>query len=601
MSRPPLHHRIVAGVMQAIGRVGDAWNRLIYPVEATVSRLGEGLSGAFDSFAEFEAIVVRAVALVFWPFFAIARLLGRLVPAALPSSLSTAFHSVIHFAVECAERLNLDRVLFAAVWLLTPVWWPVATLLGWAYAWLSTRRPRELALAVPAVAMASVFGFVAVEASWQGRDDIVQRYQVAARQAAEDGQSQRAEFLERKLEQLGVDTRRNAYLAAIRQEDEGDLQDAYERMSALAPSDRVGYTAAHAWLAHHLAIDEELVPEMDKKERLTLAEKHLDLLHEQEIRSVGLAQLRAFVYSQSGRNKQAEEALRPFASEQISPAAARLRLLATLRDTEAAKEQARAFLRLLERERRSGPLQGEMYEAWLLAAELTDDAQQLELAITSWLKAEPEEERPRVLLGALRREQTQDLIKDPTASPIRVAELIYEAASLPCPKLWPTVQLARISGSDQPSYRETRVWELILEHDDVPRELLNAVTMRAAQGGVIPIARKGFASLIDRGEADDVVWNNYAWTLLQEPDPQPEAAMEAVSEALSISPNDYRFRETRGQTLIALGRWSEAVEDLEYALNGMPDSEGIHLSLARAYDALSEPGLAEVHRRRADR
>ncbi|HJQ81926.1 MAG TPA: tetratricopeptide repeat protein [Lacipirellulaceae bacterium] len=88
--------------------------------------------------------------------------------------------------------------------------------------------------------------------------------------------------------------------------------------------------------------------------------------------------------------------------------------------------------------------------------------------------------------------------------------------------------------------------------------------------------------------------------MLQEPDGDIDDALEAVNEALEIRPDEFRFRETRGQVLVRLGRWQEAVQDLEYAANGMPESRDIHRSLAKAYDALGEKQLAQVHHEHAE-
>ena len=64
--------------------------------------------------------------------------------------------------------------------------------------------------------------------------------------------------------------------------------------------------------------------------------------------------------------------------------------------------------------------------------------------------------------------------------------------------------------------------------------------------------------------------------------------------------DDFRFRQTRGQILLRLERYQEAVNDLEYALNGMPDVPTIHQSLSKAYDALGNRQLAAFHQRNAN-
>jgi predicted Zn-dependent protease len=80
-----------------------------------------------------------------------------------------------------------------------------------------------------------------------------------------------------------------------------------------------------------------------------------------------------------------------------------------------------------------------------------------------------------------------------------------------------------------------------------------------------------------------------------------ENALAAVNKALEISPDQFRYRETRGQILVRLGRWKDAIQDLEFAANGLPGSAEVHRSLAKAYDALGDQQLARVHREHAER
>jgi tetratricopeptide (TPR) repeat protein len=67
-----------------------------------------------------------------------------------------------------------------------------------------------------------------------------------------------------------------------------------------------------------------------------------------------------------------------------------------------------------------------------------------------------------------------------------------------------------------------------------------------------------------------IAWNNYAFIVTQGEKPDYDEALKAVNKALEILPEEYHFRETRGQILVSLGKWQEAIPDLEFAVNGMP-------------------------------
>ena len=109
-----------------------------------------------------------------------------------------------------------------------------------------------------------------------------------------------------------------------------------------------------------------------------------------------------------------------------------------------------------------------------------------------------------------------------------------------------------------------------------------------------------FKSAIEKDPANAKAWNNQAWILLNGPTVDLERALQAVEKSLELAPDDFRFRETRGQIFVRLSRWEEAIEDLEFAANALPGSREIHQALASAYDALGNAELADVHRRRGE-
>ena len=113
-------------------------------------------------------------------------------------------------------------------------------------------------------------------------------------------------------------------------------------------------------------------------------------------------------------------------------------------------------------------------------------------------------------------------------------------------------------------------------------------------------AREFFAIAVGRDEQNAVAWNNYGLVLGEGDEADLDAALVAVNHALELSPKEHRFRETRGQILLRLERWEEAVEDLEFALNGLPDLDAIHRSLAVAYTALGQDELARLHEMRVE-
>jgi len=90
--------------------------------------------------------------------------------------------------------------------------------------------------------------------------------------------------------------------------------------------------------------------------------------------------------------------------------------------------------------------------------------------------------------------------------------------------------------------------------------------------------------------------NNLAVALYRQDPPQLERAL-ALSEAAVRRMNEEPYlRETRGQILIKLKRYTEAIPDLEFALRARELAPQVHLSLSEAYAALGQTEIANRHK-----
>ncbi len=91
------------------------------------------------------------------------------------------------------------------------------------------------------------------------------------------------------------------------------------------------------------------------------------------------------------------------------------------------------------------------------------------------------------------------------------------------------------------------------------------------------------------------VANNLAWVLAHRDPPDLDRALAIINSVLDRWPNDGNYRDTRGQILVKLERWNEALDDLERALPQMPSNVALHQALAVAYRNLGQEPLAEKH------
>jgi hypothetical protein len=92
------------------------------------------------------------------------------------------------------------------------------------------------------------------------------------------------------------------------------------------------------------------------------------------------------------------------------------------------------------------------------------------------------------------------------------------------------------------------------------------------------------------------VLNNLAVAIAAKEGGDLEYALKLSEAAVGQMQEHPYIRETRGQILCKLKRYSDAIPDLEYALRAPELANQVHSSLAEAYEALGQKQLAEQHR-----
>ena len=92
------------------------------------------------------------------------------------------------------------------------------------------------------------------------------------------------------------------------------------------------------------------------------------------------------------------------------------------------------------------------------------------------------------------------------------------------------------------------------------------------------------------------ILNNLAVALSMRQDADYERALKISEQAIRQTPDaSPHFFETRGQILQRLGRYKEAIPDLERALSVPNLAKNAHLSLATCYEKLGDTEIAELH------
>jgi tetratricopeptide (TPR) repeat protein len=582
---------------------------IVWPFERALSSAARMLLRAGEGFEGVEWALVRLGKTLIAPLQVLWRLLRAATAAVVPQSLRHAVGTPVRAAtrlgrksgealVRVAEALNLDGAVLRIVKWLRPLWYPFAALGGFLQAWLATRNYRQLVWGLPVVlVLLPLTGIAAWTALW-GRGSIAAQYRLAVKEAREAKDYERVRLFERKLAQLGVSTQLVEYQTASALAQDGKYGEAYERMQRLAPAGRPGYPHAHFWIVQHLMNG---TVEASDAERNRLTKIHLDHLQAIGAKGADVDLLRAIWLSQNQRHQEAAKLLEPFASRILPAAVMRMEIHIAQKKIEEARGDARwVRSHMGDRMRRGEMLSPRDFHSWAIAEELLGNLPKAHALVEQWLKAEPESKDARRILAELSRRLFDQALTAPDPDADQLARLFFqsvESTEDPLQRQQQVAALYQLRGQF-PVIQE--VLTQILDSPQTPALVLEAVGTAAAMAGDLGMAKDYLRRSTTKDPRHSVARNNYAWVVLQEPKGDLEDALAAVNKALEIRPDEFRFRETRGQILARLGRWQEAIAELEYAANGMPESSDIHRSLAKAYDALGEKQLAQVHREHAE-
>jgi tetratricopeptide (TPR) repeat protein len=119
----------------------------------------------------------------------------------------------------------------------------------------------------------------------------------------------------------------------------------------------------------------------------------------------------------------------------------------------------------------------------------------------------------------------------------------------------------------------------------------------AYQRGDVEQAGEHFKLAFELAPNLPVVANRMALMLAIGKQPDLPRALAISQTLVEKYPNEPEVRNTHGIILAHLGRWEEAVKDLEFALPNLRDKSATHTALALAYRNLGLTGLADEHER----
>ena len=463
--------------------------------------------------------------------------------------------------------------------------------------WFRTRDFRLLRWGIPALLGGLawlVFGIcMATWRPWQTEA----RYARIAEKALAAKDFDTARVTSQRLLALGTEPRRKRLfdlalaLGGLNQE-----QEAVSLLGNIAPIDKPGYLPAHLFVAQTLLLKTNVT-----LQEIGTAERHLKHVVALNPHSLEANELLGRVYVRLGQWELAEKYL----SEVVSVRPEISLLLAAVFKAQGDMVGARSWAERAAKLHRARVEDAKLDHpasrlAWADAMAMLDDyPAAFGILEAGWRQYEnkaylsPMGEICALWVDALARARPQEL-----TSRVTLIQRGLECAPENETLLRHLIRLTQLEGPEAAAARDTLT--RMLTGGRATAILHFTLGVDAWQRGRPEDARKHFALAYEIAPRLPQVANNMAMILTVGDKPDLPRALAVIASVLEKFPDNPGFRETRGQILVRLGRWQEAVADLEFALPSQASKRATHKALAEAYRGMNLRDLAAEHERRAN-
>ena len=497
-----------------------------------------------------------------------------------------------------ARRSLWRRVLGVVLW----PWYVVQTLaygggralmraFGWFGAAWQKRKQRHLLQGIPALLALMLVLVTTLLVHRQG-NKLVDKYRDAALESfrGEDFSAARVYF--ERLVTLNGGEESSRHDLALTLACLGEADRATAVMASLAPLDGTGFGRAHLWLARQILGD----PAARRTEsRMQEAYAHL-VRAKQRLPGSPEVDWCIAQYYVAGRRPEAAVPHLAEAAKQMPELQFELSLLyASLGQVDLARQANHRAHNYFDRRLKTEPNDDDSRLRWARVRMNLDDFDGAVSILSEGMVLRPQGPFQRALAAAF---------------VTRYDRLSQQAANAGTPQL----EMLRIALKYDPNCREAvlRLVEFGEGTDDEQkqaREMLEALLAggyatpfvhfvlgcRAWKAGETDSALFHLERAYDLDEQLGPVANNLAWVLAHQEPPGLERALTIIDSVLECWPDVAQYRDTRGQILVKLERWEDALEDLERALPQMTRDRQLHEALAQIYGKLGQASLAKKH------
>lgn len=468
---------------------------------------------------------------------------------------------------------------------------------GFLRCWLQTRRIPLLFQGLPAVVLAAVLAMLFISSDQPVSLETIDGYLRRAEHATAAEEFTEAEFYFRKLEQLAPDDRNVIEQHARLHARQGNYFDAFRMMESLVrDDDQTNDPRIHRWLAE-MALQEDV----GLQNPLDYAKEHLVAVLDDEPEDRRAHYFFMRLHLMKGDIPSAIEHL-----ERIQSRPAELQLLlASLyqqRDppdavrTEHNAKSAAELLRKEIQETQTSDVSTyhQLAAAYILLKDFDRAIQTLRQART---KFDDEATRRQMSTAYVAwSDHVRQQRPDDVGEQMQLLEKALQLAPNEPKALQRMLEIASAEGPGAEA-AEARLRKALVD-GAAPAAIHFSLGALAAKRGDMDAAMRHFRQSEQLNPGTAVTLNNIAYIMAQSPDADLQQALTMANQAVEMAPQAAPFRDTRGQILTRLERWSEAISDLEYANSKMDDLSSrvaINRSLAVAYRGLGDEQTAEAY------
>lgn len=448
------------------------------------------------------------------------------------------------------------------------VWTFFPTLGRFVIRWSYTRNYRLLWRAVPAMLIALLVFLGLFIRPFYDDDAKARHYREAAQKALMHETYKTASLYFNRLQQLDALDDDTRFRAALVRQRANDIHGARAMMQKLAPlEDKRGHGPAHLWIAQFVASGQANLPPRDTRR---LVETHLQHAISANPEDVAARFMLATYYSDLEQFDRAEEQLKQLMELRPDLRLAMVELYARQGKVEQTRKQAQLLVTYFSR---SDDLSPASYAAWAEAYATLDDYENAERVMKKAVRELPNDENLNQALSRVYTTWAAHLgqAEDTAESLGQRIGLLDKAVTLTPADPAPWAAIAHLTRHEGKTAEHARaLLNPILADGTAPATVHMILGTIAAEVENYKLAKVHLEQAVALHPAGAVALNNLAWVLgLEGSADNLKRARELSNQAVERQPASAPFRETRGQILVKLEQWSDAVTDLELALAGM--------------------------------